>query len=161
MPGATHLGWVAAYALIILVRVDQQSIEALKLALSTPSAMAGASKNRCTGSLCCNSRQCDCLGREQGHLSLPQLPPNVQGTKTAAGSLSGHSLEWKSPLPSAFMSVLRSYFNYPHLTIAGHFPIFSNWKARLLAPRRQNCSAESDSTSCARPAPAASEAFFL
>src|SRR5262249_38329379 len=32
--GATHLGWVAADALIIPVRVDQHSMEALKLTLS-------------------------------------------------------------------------------------------------------------------------------
>ena len=32
--GATHLAWVAAEALIIPVRVDQHSIEALKLTLS-------------------------------------------------------------------------------------------------------------------------------
>jgi chromosome partitioning protein len=32
--GATHLGWVAAEALIIPVRVDQHSMEALKLTLS-------------------------------------------------------------------------------------------------------------------------------
>lgn len=32
--GATHLGWVAAEALIIPVRVDQNSVEALKLTLS-------------------------------------------------------------------------------------------------------------------------------
>jgi chromosome partitioning protein len=32
--GATHLGWVAADALVIPVRVDQHSMEALKLTLS-------------------------------------------------------------------------------------------------------------------------------
>ncbi len=32
--GATHLGWVAADALVVPVRVDQHSMEALKLTLS-------------------------------------------------------------------------------------------------------------------------------